>query len=129
MSEESIELAKAVYAALNRRDLEAALALMHPHIEFRSLLASDGRTYRGHDAVREWWSSVSQSLGGLRYEAQEIEAFRDRGITRLRIVGRVEGVDIPQTFWQAWRVRDGLVFWWEGFRAEDEALAAVGLRE
>ena len=128
MPQENIKLAEAAYAALDRRDLDAFLALVHPEIEFRSLIAeADGRSYHGHNGVREWWDSVFQSLGGLRFEERKIEAFRDRGITRMRIVGTIEDTDVAQTLWQAWRVRDGMVVWWDGFRSEDEALEAVGL--
>ena len=130
MSQENVELNEAVWGALIRRDLDAFLALMDPEVEFRSLIAeAEGRTYRGHEGVREFWDSVVQSLGGLRYEPEQIESFRDRGITRVRIVGAVEGVEVPQTMWQAWRVRDGLVVWWDAFRTEAEALEAVGLSE
>jgi hypothetical protein len=58
-----------------------------------------------------------------------IESFRDRGIARLSIAGSVEGVEVPTEQWMAWRVRDGLLSWWETFRTEAEALEAVGLSE
>ena len=130
MSQENVELVEAAYTALDRRDLDAFLAVIHPEVEFRSLIAeAEGQTYRGHDGVREWWDAVAESLGGLRYALEKAEGFRDRGILRVRIVGTIEGVEVPQTMWQAWRVREGLICWWDGFRTEAEALDAVGLRE
>ena len=46
MSQENVELAESVYATLDRRDLDAFLALMHPEVEFRSLIAeAEGPTY------------------------------------------------------------------------------------
>jgi ketosteroid isomerase-like protein len=130
MSQENAEVLKAAYAAVNRGDFDAWLALIHPEIECRSLIAeAEGRTYRGHDGAREWWATVGQSIGGVQVEAEKIESFRDRGITCLRAVGTVEGVAVPQTLWQAWRVRDGLIIWWDVFRTEAEALEAVGLSE
>jgi hypothetical protein len=130
MSPTNVELAESVYATLDRRDLNAFLALIHPEVEFGSLIAeSEGQTYRGHDGARAWWNEVVGSMGGLRFERERIESFRDRGVTRLRIVGTIEGVEIPQTLWQAWRVRDALICWWDAYRTEDEALEAVGLRE
>lgn len=124
-----MELMNAVYTAIKRDDLDAFLALAHPEIEFRSLIAeADGRTFRGHDGVRDWWNSVIRSLG-VRPGHEEIECFRDRGITRMHLVGNVGGVEVPQESWMGWRVRDGLLVWWVTFRTEAEALAAVGLSE
>ena len=129
MSRENVKVMEAGYAAITRGDLDAFLALAHPEIEFRSLIAeAEGRTYQGHDGVREWWDSVIRSLG-IRPGAEKIEAFRDRGITRLRLAGSITGVEVPQTMWMAWRVRDGLLVWWATFRTETEALEAVGLPE
>ena len=83
MSRENVEVMEAAYAAITRDDLDAFLALAHPEIEFRSLIAeAEGRAYRGHEGVREWWDSVIRSLG-VRPGPQSIEGFRDRGITRL----------------------------------------------
>ncbi|HEX8648535.1 MAG TPA: nuclear transport factor 2 family protein, partial [Thermoleophilaceae bacterium] len=105
------------------------LVFFHPDIEFRSLIAeSEGQTYRGHDGARAWWSEVVQSIGGIRFEREHIEPTPDGGITRLRLVGTIEGVEVPQMLWQAWRVRDGLVCWWAGYRTEAEAREAMGLR-
>ena len=129
MSRENVEVVEAAYAAITSDDLDAFLALAHPEIEFRSLIAeAEGRTFHAHAGVREWWESVIRSLG-VRPGPEKIEGFRDRGISRLGLAGRVAGVEVPQSMWMAWRVRDGLLLWWETFRTEDEALEAVGLRE
>ena len=50
-------------------------------------------------------------------------------MTRLRLVGTIEGVEVPQILWQAWRVREGMICWWAAYRSESEALEAVGLGE
>jgi ketosteroid isomerase-like protein len=129
MSQENVEIMEALYAAIESEDLEAFLALTHPEIEFRSLIAeADGRTFRGHDGVREWWDAVIKSLR-VRPGAEHIEGFRDRGVTRMYLAGNIGGVEVPQAMWMAWRVRDGLVIWWATVRTEAEALEAVGLSE
>ena len=120
---------EAAYSAISSGDLDAFLALTHPEIEFRSLIAeAEGRTFKGQDGVRAWWDSVIQSLE-ISPRPEKIESFRDRGITCLRLAGTVEGVEVAQDMWMAWRVRDGQLIWWETFRTEDEALEAVGLRD
>ena len=65
----------------------------------------------------------------IRPAPPKIESFRDRRILRYTITATVEGVEVPQEQWMAWRVRDGLLIWWESFRTEAEALDAVGLSE
>ncbi len=127
--DKNVELMEAVYAAIERGDFDAFLALAHPEIEFRSLIAeAEGRTFRGHEGVREWWDSVVVALG-IRPGAEQVEGFRDRGVTCMRITGTIGGVEVPQTMWISWRVRDGLLVWWETFRTEAEALEAAGLQE
>jgi ketosteroid isomerase-like protein len=129
-SRENVELAEAAYAAVNRRDLDAFLTMLHPEVEFRSLVAeAEGRDYRGHAGAREWWESVVQSLGGMHAEVEYIEAAEDGGVIRVRIVGHADGVEVAQAMWMAFRVRDGLVRWWSYFRTEAEALEALGPRE
>jgi len=127
VTQENVRVLEDFYAAISNRDLDALLALTDPDVEFRSLIAeAGGGTFHGHDGVRAWWEEVISSLG-VEPNPEEIEAFRDRGITRMRLAGRVAGVEVPQAMWMAWRVRDGRVIWWQTFRDEDEALKAVGL--
>jgi ketosteroid isomerase-like protein len=129
MTQENVEIVRALNDAIRRGDLDGFLAFVHPEIEFRSLVAeAEGLTLRGHKGVREWWDSVIKSLA-IRPTAEKIESFRDRGIMRYMITATVEGVEVPQKQWMAWRVRDGLLIWWATFRTEAEALEAVGLSE
>jgi len=129
MSQENVELMEAAYAAITRKDFEAFLALSHPDIEFYSLIAdAEGKEFRGHAGVREWWDSVIQSLE-VTPSPDQIDSFRDRGISHLQLAGMIDGVAVPQAMWMAWRVRDGLLVWWRTYRTEDEALEAVGLLE
>ena len=128
MPNENVELMKAAYDAISRKDLDAFLALAHPEIEFRSLIAeAEGRTFQGREGVREWWNSVIRSLE-VQPRPEGIEGFRDRGITCLQLAGSVAGVEVPQTMWMSWRVSDGLLVWWATFRSETEALEDAGLR-
>jgi ketosteroid isomerase-like protein len=122
-----MEVMEAFYDAISRGDLDGMLAVCHPEIEFHSLIAeAEGGDFRGDEGVRDWWASVIDSLG-VTPGAEEIESFRDRGITRMSLAGKIEGVEFPQSMWMGWRVKDGRVIWWQTFRTEDEALASVGL--
>ena len=54
MSERNIELVRRYIAAFNARDVEAAIALCDPSIEYHSVFAGavTGAVYHGHDGVR-----------------------------------------------------------------------------
>jgi ketosteroid isomerase-like protein len=60
VSQENVELAYRAFDALNRRELDAFLALMDDDIEVvPRVSAIEGESnYRGHDGVRRWWSSM-----------------------------------------------------------------------
>jgi ketosteroid isomerase-like protein len=122
-------LAEEGFATLDRGDIEAFLELVDPAVEFNSLIAeAEGRTYRGHAGVRAWWRDVAQALGTLRFERERIEAHGDTAVVRLRIVGTVDGVEVPQTMWQALHGRAGRLAWWSVYRSEAEARAALAER-
>jgi hypothetical protein len=127
MPTEAAKVMDAFVRAITDRDLDGVLALAHPEMRVHSLIAeAEGGDFDGLDGVREWWGSVIESLG-VAPGVEEIESFRDRGIAHMSLAGNVDGVAIPQRMWMAWRVEDGLVVWWQTFRTEAEALAAVGL--
>ena len=46
-------LLRAAYEAFNARDLDAAVALMHPEVDWPN--AWEGGRVRGHKAVRDYW--------------------------------------------------------------------------
>lgn len=122
------ELAEGAYAAINAGDLDRLLDHVHPDIEFRSLVAeADDRAYLGHAGVRDWWESVSQAMGGLRFELGEARESEDRIVMRVRVTGRIGGVEVPQFMWWAARLQDGKAIWWAAFRSEREAVEALGL--
>ena len=128
MGSEVTELAHAAYAALNGGDLDAFLAGVDPDVEFTSLIAeSEGRTYHGHDGVREWWGDVARALGGLHFEQDKVVDLGDRGYTSVVVTGQVSGVEVPQRMWQAVKVRDGKAYWWRTCRSEDEAKDLLGI--
>jgi ketosteroid isomerase-like protein len=51
---ESQRILRSAYAAFNARDIEAAIELMHPEVDWPN--AWEGGRVTGHDAVREYWT-------------------------------------------------------------------------
>ncbi len=130
MSQENVEILNDAFAAISRSDLNGLLSLTDPEVEFHSLIAeSEGRTYRGHDGVREWWEEVKGSLGGLRFEAEAIRSEGDWAVVKVLVTSRMGDVAVPQRMWQASRARNGKAIGWGIYRTEAEALEAAGLSE
>lgn len=117
-------ITRQAFDALNRRDIDAFVALLDPEVEFSSLVAeAEGTTFRGPEGVRAWWEHVVGSLGGIHFEPVEIRGL-DEGtvLTQVRASGEVAGVTVEQTMWQIGITRDGRPVWWQVCRTEQEAL-------
>jgi hypothetical protein len=54
MAAEREELLKGAYAAFNARDIERALVLMHPDVDWPN--GMEGGRVRGHEQVRAYWT-------------------------------------------------------------------------
>jgi ketosteroid isomerase-like protein len=67
------DLLKATYAAFNRRDIDAALAAMHPQVEWPN--GMEGGTLHGHRAVREYWirqwATINPRVEPLGFEEEK----------------------------------------------------------
>jgi ketosteroid isomerase-like protein len=124
MSEFTV-LSKAAYEAISRGDVEAFVALADPDVQFNSLI--EGRSYRGHDGVREWWDNVIKSLGGVGLELEEVYDFDDHGYVKMVVDAGGGEVDLPEAIWQAIRIEDDKAVWWGIFPTEDDARKALGV--
>ena len=78
MSWENVELICRAYDAINRRDLDAMIALVDSDVECTPLLLKleGGVPYRGHEGVRSWWRDLfgafpTTELRSMRYETLE----------------------------------------------------------
>ena len=123
----NVELTRAGFDALNRRDREGFMALTAPDVEFTSLIAEmEGEHYVGHEGVKAWWDRVASALGGLEFDLVEArDVSEDCVLVHTRVHGSAGEVQIEQQMWQIVRVRDGKACWWGTFRTEHEALAAA----
>ena len=58
MSQENVELVQRLYDAVNRRDLDALLALIDEEVTLLAIAAYVDGGYHGHDGVRLWWENM-----------------------------------------------------------------------
>jgi ketosteroid isomerase-like protein len=132
MSQENVELARRAADAVNRRDLDALLALTDPEVVTATrTLGVEGGTYHGHEGIRTWWDGIFSAFPDFNVEVISLRGIGDMTLGNLCVRGHGEGSGAPfeDVVWQAARVRDGRVVWWQTFGSEAEALEAVGLLE
>ena len=128
VSDELRTITETALTALNSGDLETFLTVVADDVEFTSMIAEvEGQTFRGHEGVRSWWSSVAGAFQEVRWELLELEGSSPRGLAKLRAVAHVGGVEVEQMVWQAASFCDGKLDWWAFFRDEHAARAAAGL--
>ena len=133
MSTENVELVYQTADAMNRRDLDAFLALADSDLEFHSRLVEleGGEPYRGHDGIRSWWEDVLRVFPDFSTEIEEVRDLGDVTVTRVRLRGHGMESDAPweQTQWHVTEWHHKKSIRWRIFMSEAEALEAAGLSE
>ena len=133
MSEENVELVGEAVEAFNRGDFDAALERMHPDIEWQTPdTFPDAATYRGREAVREFWRTWRETFRGFRLLLEECVPVGEHYVlASFRVSGEGTasgaGVESPVVF-QLGEVRAGQVTWVRMFVTRSDALEAARLR-
>ena len=127
------DIARAVFDAFNRRDIEAGLALVDEEVEFMAPtaeIANAGRPYVGHAGMRKYYDDVASFWKELEVTPTEIREIDDAVLVLGRVYGRGEGGYIQDSPAQwVMRFRDGRVSWIQVFTNRSAAFAEVGLEE
>jgi len=89
MSQENVEVVRAAYEAIARRDREALDAILREHLapdfEFEAVLT--GATYKGADGLWELLDDIQDTVG-YRPEVQEAVDLDEHVLIVLRMSGR-----------------------------------------
>jgi ketosteroid isomerase-like protein len=89
MTEDNVDLVYRAFDAVNRRDIDGFLALMSPEIVFiPRLLSVEGGELRGHDGVREWWTSIFDAFPDFEATVLEARAIDGTTLSRMRYRGK-----------------------------------------
>jgi len=140
MSQENLELVKALFAANQGMDKEALLAALpeliaqtcDPDIEWHEApQRADGRVYRGHSGVRE---SFERWLDQWDEYGTEAERFVDYGDDVFAVAhehgrGGISGASVSARIFVVVTFRNGKVLRYREFYDEAAALEVVGARE
>jgi ketosteroid isomerase-like protein len=95
--------------AINRADLDAALEVCHPQIEFLSILAVGGGRYFGHAGIRRYFEDVASAWAEWRVEVHGIEPLPDGRFEidmTMKVRGRGSGATLSERTAHIWTVRD-----------------------
>jgi ketosteroid isomerase-like protein len=116
--------------AVTAADVETALAVCHPEIEFMSVLAVSGRRYRGHAGIREYFDDVASAWAEWRVEVHQIVPGADGRVAivmSMHVRGKESGLFLSERTDHIWTLKDDLLLRNEPFRVPDEALRELGL--
>ena len=136
MSQENVEIVRAVFEAWNAGDMEALLADVHPELVYHPRADEPDPSPRvGRDAFERLVRGFADSFSEVTFEVLELIDAGDRVITStvlnavLHRQGGAGGVSVSDTYVFVHRLRDGLIVeGWE-YKTKQEALEAVGQRQ
>ena len=121
------ERVSAALDRFNRGDAEGVVELCDPDVEFTTFLGRfEGRTYRGHDGVREWFRNIFEAFPGFQANVQAVEAVDGVGIVAIEFqgTGAASGISLEQRIFQRIEFRDRLAVRWSWHPTREAALGA-----
>lgn len=136
MSQANVEIVRQVYAAVERGDSAAVLALYDEQIEIDGTRLpeaslSERGVIRGHEALRRVTRDWDEAWADAEDECEELIPAGERVISVVarRGLGRTSGIRVDTERAGVWTIRDGKVVRTVWFPSKAEALDAVGLAE
>jgi ketosteroid isomerase-like protein len=134
MSQANVELVRAMTDLMNRLDVDAALALVTPDVEWEENPELPGlrEVYRGRAEARAWADEILGVFESPHNELDRItELSGDRVFTENVITARGKGSGVPAElrYWAVYWIREGKVARRQVFWNRGDAFEAAGLRE
>jgi ketosteroid isomerase-like protein len=116
--------------AVTAGDLEGALEVCHPEIEFLSVLAVSGRRYHGHQGIRDYFADIAAAWSEWRVEVDEIVPGPDGRVAivmSMHVRGKESGATLSARADHIWTLKDGMLLRNEPFREPGAALRELGV--
>ena len=116
--------------AITTGDRDAALAVCHPDIEFVSMLDIGGRSYLGHDGIREYFRDIESAWAEWSVEVERVAEGADGRVAIVMTMharGKESGLELSERTAHVWTVRDEKLVRNELFRDPADALRELGL--
>jgi uncharacterized protein len=131
MSRENVAIAKRIYEARNRGDIDAVLAECHDEVTWQPHLARLGtHPIRGHDEVRAYMASLRDDWESFRHEPEEFFDTGEKVVAFLHTYarGRGSGVDVEVPVAHVLSFEDGKCLGYVSYHDREEAMRVAGLQ-
>jgi ketosteroid isomerase-like protein len=111
MSERNIETVRGAFDAFLLGDLESAMEVFHPAVEWDVSMRVDGRVFHGHDGVRQGIATWLSAWEDYRIDVEEYVDAGDDVIVLATEGGRGKGsgIESEQRVKFTWTLADGKV--------------------
>lgn len=131
MSQENVEIVKRVDALYRAGKFDEVFEFYDPEVEWDASHFPEGRVYRGHDGIRDFFRRYVGTWRTLDVEFEELFDAGDKVVVFARDhgIGRASGVPVEIVYAQVMTLRDGKIVRWEAFTDRDAAVEAAGLSE
>lgn len=116
--------------AVTSGDVEAAVALCHPAVQFDSVLGIGGRAYLGHEGIRQYFEDVASAWREWRVEVERVTEAADGRVAIVMTMharGKGSGASLAERTAHIWTLRDGKLLHNEPYREPEQALRDLGL--
>ena len=129
MWDERIGLVRSFADAITARDLDAALEVCHPEVEFYSLMAQlDARPYSGHAGIRRYFQEIDATWEEWRVVVEQLTPASDGRVvivmsTHMR--GKESGVPFTQRVANLWEFKDEKLLRATLYRDSADAMRAI----
>ena len=129
MSQQNVEIVRAIFRGLENAGVEGMLPFLHE--EFEYFPAEERGSVHGHDGLRRYFRRWMEAWDEFHLRPTE---FLDAGDhvfvgAALNGRGRGSGVEVRMEGWQVWLIRGERAARCEEYSDRAEALEAVGLPE
>jgi ketosteroid isomerase-like protein len=129
MWDERISTVQAFADVITERDVEAAIELCHPEIEFFSLMAQlEARPYKGFAGIRRYFEEIDATWDEWRVAVEQLVAAPDGRVaivmsTHMRGIG--SGIPLAERVANVWEFKDEKLWRATLYRDPAEALRAT----
>jgi ketosteroid isomerase-like protein len=108
MGAEAERSVRALAEAINRRDVEAAVAVCDPDVEFLSVLAVSGKAYRGHAGIRLYFEDIASAWQEWRVDVHRVVPRTDGRVLiemTMHMRGKGSGAPLSERTAHIWTLR------------------------
>ena len=122
MGAEAERSVRALAEAINRRDVQAAVSVCDPEVEFLSVLAVSGKAYRGHAGIRQYFEDIASAWQEWRVDVHRVVARTDGRVLiemTMHMRGKGSGAPLSERTAHIWTLRGSKLLRNEPLRASE----------